>query len=98
MDGAQISKEAARLAEVERYEFLYEHRQDELQHLCDLTRRVLNGHFVCMLLVGKDHVQFISNIGANHSVRPRSESLADSVIDQDDLLEFENLEANPRIK
>ena len=95
-DSDSPSHEAERLEELRAYAFLYDHRKEELERLCVITKQLLGAHAASVNLVDEHCLKFLSTVGASTDPIPRAGSYCDATIGQDDVLELHDMWGDPR--
>ena len=88
--------EAARLLDLRAYDFLYDHRRDELERLCKITKDLLNSYAASVTLIDADEARFLSSEGVPVTVLPRAVAFADVAIQHDDIYEIPDVSLDPR--
>lgn len=90
------ANEAERLKALGEFDFLYEDQGDGLRRLCSLARQYFGAVSASVTMVGSDRVNFLSQVGIGGTSRARSDAICPHTILQDEILEIEDLKADPR--
>ncbi len=89
-------QEAARLTETHKFDFLYDTKKADLERICEIARELFSCEKATVNMAEKDALRELSSVGSTIRLRPRQGSIGDLVIQADDLVEFEDLQADPR--
>jgi signal transduction histidine kinase/DNA-binding response OmpR family regulator len=92
----QQEPEAARLFETHKYDFLYQSKKADLERICGITKQLFGCDKVTLNMVEEDVLRELSAAGSTIKLRPRHDSIGHVVIQQRDLMEFEDLQDDPR--
>ena len=90
MSGSQM-QEAARLAELRKFDFLYESRHADLQRLCEIARQLFGCEMGVINMVDEDTVRALTTAGPEVLITPRKTSLTHWTIHNDHIFEVEDL-------
>ncbi len=90
--------EAARLAELRKFAFLFEEGRADLHRLCAITRQVFGCSKAVIVLVDEDNVHEISADGGEVKIKPRASAMTNLTINQADLFEIEDIGKDGRFE
>jgi len=88
--------EEKRLALLREFDFLYEDQHEALARICDIGRELLNVRTMSVTLVDRDYLRFLKRAGAPMRLVPRCDAMCTYTILQDQLLEINGLQTDPR--
>ena len=84
--------ELLRLAEVRRFDFLYESKQTELRRICSITTTLLKADVAQVVMVDIDHICLLDAEGpTTPSLRPRHNSLSQRTVEVGGFCEVDDI-------
>ena len=96
LDSGGSGNESLRLLDLRAYDFLYDHRREDLERLCLFTKQLLGGEIAAVTLVDEDQMAFLSSAGGPTERFPREGTFSAITIELGDFFEVYDAAADPR--
>jgi signal transduction histidine kinase/DNA-binding response OmpR family regulator len=87
----EFGREVERLAELRRFDFLYEAKQEELRRICTIAKQLFNGALSSIVMVDADHIKVLETDGSDIHFAAREDAPSSATVELGEFLEIEDI-------
>ena len=88
--------EIERLAELRRFDFLYEAKQEELRRICSIAKQLFDASLASIVMVDSDHIKVLETDGSDIRIASREDAPSAATVELGDFLELEDISETAR--
>ena len=88
--------EGERLAELRRFDFLYEAKQAELRRICTIAKQLFDASLSSIVMVDADHLKVLETDGSDIHLAARADAPSSATVELADFLEIEDIPEDSR--
>jgi len=89
-------REAERLVELRRFDFLYEAKQEELRRICTIAKSLFNASLSSVVMVDADHIKVLETDGSDIRTASRENAPSSMTVEEGGFLEIEDIPADSK--